>query len=429
MSIMRWNVALRSTCARRAVLGATIVALWLGPAAANFTVLYAFTGGSDGADPGAPLLLGADGSLLGTASGGARGNGVVFKLSPASSASWSLTVLYTFPNSPPALSVNPGLAVDGQGRLYGSANESQTGFAFSLAPPISLGSWTFSWLATFPGVDSRYGGGPTGVLVVDRAGNVTGVTQAGGDQSGQFPCQCGVAYELPATTAGRRAEDVLYTFTSVPNGDVPVAGLTPGATADVFYGTTWLGGTGQCLDGSDVTVVGCGTVYRLARSEGVWPGVWAETTLYSFRTHEGNQPVDPVVLRPDGALYGFAGVDVYRLAPEAGGHWRKRTIYSFPGGITGTAPTGAPVFDEAGNMYGATRSFGVNGPATVFRLSPPEVASEQWTATTLATLPGGFNAPQPWGGVIRGPDGKLYGAARQLGAETHPPGYIFAVTP
>jgi hypothetical protein len=292
MSITRWNVGLRST----SVLGATIVALGLAPAAAaNFTVLYAFTGGSDGADPGAPLLMGANGSLLGTASGGARGNGVAFKLSPAVRPPWSLTVLYTFPNSPPALFVNPGLAVDGQGRLYGSANESQTGFAFSLAPPVLPGSWTFSLLASFPGVDSRYGGGPTGVLAVDRAGNVTGVTQGGGDQSGQFPCQCGVAYELPATTAGRRPENVLYTFLSVPNGDVPVAGLTPGANADVFYATTWLGGTGQCLDGSDVFVVGCGTVYRVARSGGVWPGVWAESTLYSFTTQEGNQPVDPVV--------------------------------------------------------------------------------------------------------------------------------------
>ena len=140
MSIMRWNVGLRSICCeagsawrnhRCPVVGAA--------AAANFTVLYAFTGGSDGADPGAPLLLGANGSLLGTAGGGGRGNGVVFELSPASSASWSLTVLYTFPNSPPALSVNPGLAVDGQGRLYGSANESQTGFAFSLAPPVCRG--------------------------------------------------------------------------------------------------------------------------------------------------------------------------------------------------------------------------------------------------------------------------------------------------
>jgi hypothetical protein len=207
MSIMWSNVRLRSTCARRAVLGAAVVALWSGPAAAaNFTVLYAFTGGSDGANPGAPLLLGADGSLLGRASGGRRGNGVVFKLSHASSTSWSLTIFYTFPNSPPFLSVNPGLAVDGQGRLYGSANESQTGFAFSLAPPISLGSWTFSWLATFPGVDSRYGGGPTGVLVVDRAGNVTGVTQAGGDQSGQFPCRCGVTYERrrPQPAGGRK---------------------------------------------------------------------------------------------------------------------------------------------------------------------------------------------------------------------------------
>jgi len=397
-----------------------IVGLAAGPAAAaTFAVLYSFTGGSDGANPGGPLLLDAGGNLYGTASSGAGGNGVVFQLAAPGLPGQSLNVLYTFPALPTNMVPNGGLAFGAQGALYGSAYQSQTGFDFRLAPPSAPDApWRFEKLASFPGIDSRRGGGPTGVPSVDRAGNVFGVTQAGGSQTGRYPCQCGVAYELPAARSPR-TEHVLYTFTSLPGGNVPVAGLTR-AAPDLFYGTTWLGGTGQCLDGSDVVVVGCGTVFQLSKSA----DAWTETTLYSFRLNEGNQPVDPVVLGPDGDLYGVAVLDVYRLHRK-NGVWHKRTLYSFPGGIGGTAPTGGPVFDAAGNMYGATRSFGIDGPATVFELSPSPDADAPWTPTTLATLPGGYGAGQPWGGVTRAPDGTLYGAA-SIGIGN---GYIFSVVP
>jgi uncharacterized repeat protein (TIGR03803 family) len=398
------------------------VSLAAAPAAASsFTVLYSFTGAVDGADPGGPLLLDASGNLYGTATGGGRGEGTVFQLSPAASSPWTLTVLYSFPNKPQVGQVNPGLATDAKGALYGSTYAYDGGFAFRLAPPRTMGApWHFSNLATFPGINSPLGGGASGTLSVDPDGTVTGVTQYGGDQSGQYPCQCGVIYRLPASH-NPRSEHVLYTFTPIPDGNVPVAGLTS-AGPDLFYGTTWIGGTGQCLDGSDVVVVGCGTVFELARAG----AHWSETILYSFRLNEGNEPTDPVAVGLDGALYGFATLDVYRVARHANGSWHKQTIYSFPGGITGTAPTGAPIFDSSGNMYGATRSFGVDGPATLFKLAPPAAPGQPWTETTLATLPGGYGQAQDLDGLTRGPDGTLYGAAR-----SYPPGtgYIFALSP
>jgi hypothetical protein len=46
------------------------------------TVLYSFTGGSDGASPYAGLIRDSSNNLYGTAVGGGRGFGVVFKVTP-----------------------------------------------------------------------------------------------------------------------------------------------------------------------------------------------------------------------------------------------------------------------------------------------------------------------------------------------------------
>jgi uncharacterized repeat protein (TIGR03803 family) len=72
----------------------------LTPAGAGWleSVLYSFTGGSDGGGP-TTLLLGNDGNLYGMAGrGGANASGVVFSLSPSESG-WSESVLYDMPNT------------------------------------------------------------------------------------------------------------------------------------------------------------------------------------------------------------------------------------------------------------------------------------------------------------------------------------------
>src|ERR1700722_960551 len=61
--------------------------------ASSFTVLYAFTGGSDGANPLAGLIADGAGNLYGTTyAGGATQNGTVFTLTPDGTES----VLHSF---------------------------------------------------------------------------------------------------------------------------------------------------------------------------------------------------------------------------------------------------------------------------------------------------------------------------------------------
>jgi uncharacterized repeat protein (TIGR03803 family) len=68
----------------------TVFSITLGGA---FKVLYAFTGGIDGANPGAGLALGSDGNFYGTTyGGGPNGQGGIFKITPQG----ALTPLYLF---------------------------------------------------------------------------------------------------------------------------------------------------------------------------------------------------------------------------------------------------------------------------------------------------------------------------------------------
>ncbi len=70
------------------------VAFRLGPDG-TYTVLHAFGGGGDGANPTASLIQDSAGNLYGTTpGGGAYGQGTIFELSPAGAE----TVLYSFTN-------------------------------------------------------------------------------------------------------------------------------------------------------------------------------------------------------------------------------------------------------------------------------------------------------------------------------------------
>jgi uncharacterized repeat protein (TIGR03803 family) len=108
------------------------------------TVLYRFTGGLDGAYPGAGVVRDAQGNLYGTTYNGGdlscengHGCGVVFELSKAGKE----TVLHTFTGGPDGANPQAGVIRDATGNLYGTASRAGNaacpdgcGVVFKLTP-------------------------------------------------------------------------------------------------------------------------------------------------------------------------------------------------------------------------------------------------------------------------------------------------------
>jgi uncharacterized repeat protein (TIGR03803 family) len=398
-------------------------------------VLYRFTGGSDGRSPNGKLIADRAGNLYGTTElGGTADNGVVFKLSPPTvrGGKWTETVLYSFKGGSDGLGPLAGLVFDQAGNLYGTTVDGGNchygcGVIFQLAPPHkSGGAWTETVLHAFGGADSRDGGGPTGSLVFDQAGNLYGTAEFGGNViCTNDPGPCGVVFRLspPASGKGPWTETVLYNFTGIPDGQFPFGDPVIDEQGNLL-GTTTQGGTGACTDGEGLTI-GCGTTFKLSHGNG---GAWTETVLYNFQTSDSGAPFD-LLFDSTGALYGPGGYNIIKLVPPAdhGDPWTEHVLHKFQGGISGRYPSSGMVSDSNGNLYGTTSANGLLSPyGTVYELSPPAVKGGKWTMTTLHKFPGNFDSEQPKGRLLRRKSGVLYGATSALSGGN---GYIFKVIP
>ena len=161
------------------------------------TILYSFNGGSDGAHPGyGNLVFDQAGNLYGTTSGGAYGQGTVFKLTP-SDGGWTESVIYSFRGFPDGGTPYAGVILDKAGNLYGTTSaggEGNNGTVFELTPSGS--GWIEIVLHAFQ--DASQGTVPYGGLIFDAAGNLYGTTQLGG-----LGGYSGSVFELsPSTAAG-----------------------------------------------------------------------------------------------------------------------------------------------------------------------------------------------------------------------------------
>src|SRR5208337_3992504 len=199
--------------------------------APNYTVLYTFTGtGANGEFPLGELIRDQAGTLYGTTinggdlSGcGGYGCGVVFKVD----RSGKETVLYSFTGGTDGAYPATDLLRDEAGNLYSTTHN---GGDLSCSPPNGCGvvfkldpTGQETVLYAFTG--GADGLGPSSGLVRDEAGNLYGTTIIGGDLSGfcpGFPAPgCGVVFRVDPT--GK--ETVLYTFTGGADGYGPYGDL------------------------------------------------------------------------------------------------------------------------------------------------------------------------------------------------------------
>ena len=297
-------------------------------AAGQETVLYTFTGGSDGANPSFGVVRDSAGNLYGTTGGGGDCCGVVFKIDPFG----QYTVLYTFTGGADGGYPGGGVIRDSAGNLYGTTGGGGDccGVVFKIDP---FGQYTV--LYTFTG--GADGGYPGGGVIRDSAGNLYGTTENGGDLSctAFFSPGCGVVFKVDPSGQ----ETVLYSFTGGADGGFPfVAGVIRDPAGNL-YGTTFAGGGSGCNDSGGFGTDGCGVVYKLDTSG-------QETVLHTFTGgSDGGNPFPGLVRDRAGNLYGTTGgggdlsCTFYPYAPGCGVVFKvdpsgqETVLYSFRAGL------------------------------------------------------------------------------------------------
>jgi uncharacterized repeat protein (TIGR03803 family) len=103
---------------------------------------YSSTGYSDGSFPTTGLIADTEGVLYGTTyEGGSRDAGTVFKLTPSTKGSWTETILYNFTGGSDGINPAAGLIADNQRVLYGTTQfggiTACGGYGCKLTPPAT----------------------------------------------------------------------------------------------------------------------------------------------------------------------------------------------------------------------------------------------------------------------------------------------------
>jgi uncharacterized repeat protein (TIGR03803 family) len=406
-------------------------------AAQHEQVLYAFGANSaDGRLPEGVLIADAVGNLYGTTEGGGAGNaGTVYELSPPTAGSrWTETVLYAFSGGSDGIAPIGNLVFDSAGNLYGVTDaggdpscQFGCGTVFELSLPAKpSGNWTKTTIYMFGGGND--GDMPTGGVVFDRAGNLYGTTEEGGIGSCGGSPGCGTVFELSPASGGAWTETVLYSFTGGSDGAFPDAPPVLDK-AGTLYGTASAGGNKNCEE-----ELGCGTVFELT------PGAsgWTETVLHTFGVSDGdgtNPAFAGLLVTATGALvgttplggtYGYGTVFGLRPPSLPNGQWLYGVLYSFGMALNdGAAPRGGVISVGSNVLYGTTQGGGVDGTGTVFQLT--RVQGVVWKETGLYSFGSGLTGAVPSAGLLVH-NGALFGTTAQGGSKSNA-GTVFKVAP
>ena len=301
-------------------------------------------------------------------------------------------------------------------------------FSFLALP---LQAQTESVVLSFTGTNGEI---PYSTLIFDNAGNLYGTTAQGGDISNKSCALyneegCGTVFKLGRDHTGAWKETVLHQFEPGRGGFYPVGPVLQDSAGNL-YGTTRFGGLASGCGGG-----GCGVVYELSQTA----GVWRQTVLHTFSGPDGQFPLSGVIMDASGNLYGTAsqggnasdctlntppgcGV-VFQLSPLAGGGWKESVLNALTGADVGVILNGGLVLDAAGNLYGTTNYYGGANAGTAFELSP---SSSGWTLSTIHTFGSGSDGVYPEATLIIDGAGNLYGTTY---SGVTAPGIVFELSP
>jgi uncharacterized repeat protein (TIGR03803 family) len=337
--------------------------------AQTYTVLKSFTGGSDGANPLAGLVL-AGSTLYGTTeNGGSSGDGVVFKIDTDGSG---YAVLKSFSESVLTDGRYPeaGLVLAGS-TLYGTTaggGGSDAGVVFK----VNTDGTGYAVLKNFTGSDGR---GPSAGLVL--AGSTLYGTAAGGGGS-----DAGVVFKVNTDGTGYA---VLKSFTgSLPDAGFPHAGLV--LAGSTLYGTTHSGGSSG--PGVIFKVNTDGSGYALLKNftgdDGAYPDaglVLAGTTLYGTTSSGGDSG--------NGVLcYGV----VFKVSTDGSGYAVLK-IFSQSVLSDGQWPAAGLVL-AGSTLYGTTRWGGSSERGVLFQVNTDGSGYALLKSFT------GSDGADPWAGLV-----------------------------
>ncbi len=332
----------------------------IAPGTDTLTVLHSFDDGSvknDGQQPVDPIVIASDGTLYGTTeSGGANGDGTVFKMTP----SGALTVLHSFAGGADGAKPEAAITIDTDGQLYGTttAGGNGGGTVFSLHTDGTHYLVQYLFTSATP---SNNGKLPYSTLAPESSSSdVLYSTNYAGGKNGD-----GTIFALtPGTSTDSAKITVLHTF---GDGSVANDGANPNTSrlqrdaAGDLIGTTEAGG-----------VNGSGTIFSISPSSG------AAKILYDFGATDaaapGNEPIGGVTLALDGNYYGttqFGGEYndgmVYQCTP--GGDFTDVYDFGAGGDDDGLYPVAKVIEDSDGNLVGTTTEGALSGCGIVYKLA------------------------------------------------------------
>src|SRR6266568_4684842 len=441
----------------------------------TLTTLYSFTGGNDGANPWGGLVQASDGNLYGTTqSGGAYSFGTVFNIAP----NGPLTTLAQFDGYNGA-APSAALVQLPNGNLYGTtqtggANDDGTIFRLSISGPLQITGQPADQSAYTGGAAlftvATFGSGPVfyqwqrdGINLSD-GGDISGATNATLRITNITTDDAALYSVVVSNTVNSLISDdaVLEVIISPPHiitqpvsqtrvagtsaaftvaalGDLPLfyqwqengTNLTDGGNISGAATSTLTLANVSAADDGTYSVVVSNTIRAVSSDKAVLTVVpatpaWASVSSLRLFTGGGDGafPYAGLMQGKDGNLYGtgsgggsrFYGT-IFRMALNGG----LNTLYNFTDGVNGAYPYGGLVQGTNGNLYGTTLQGGTNGYGTVFRMTTFSAV------TFLHSFTSGLDGAFPFDGLVQALDGNFYGTAYQGGANSS--GSVFKMTP